>query len=91
MRHLSRSATATSPTELDLTDEGPSVRPDWLVAELADLVTVILGHAKLLDAALADPSTARNDVGAIVSAADRAAAVVTRLVAADRGVGQPTG
>jgi len=71
-----------SAAELDITDDRHPGGPDRLAAELADLVTVILGHARLLDAALPDTSPGRGDVEAIVTAADRAAAVVSRLMAA---------
>jgi hypothetical protein len=80
-----------SATGIDLTDSGSPPRPGGLIAELADLVTVILGHARLLDAALAESADGRDAVAAINIAAERAAAVTTRLVSSVRaGAGKPS-
>ena len=77
------------PADIDLTDDGPAPWPSWLIAELADLVTVIAGHARLLDAALAGSADGRDDVAAILSAAEQAAAVTTRLIPAVRAEADP--
>jgi signal transduction histidine kinase len=75
-----------SERELDLTDgDGePPARPSWLMAELADLVTVIRGHAILLESALPPADEHRADLTALIAAAERAAAITTRLVAEAR-------
>jgi len=79
-----------SEPELDLTDGGRPARPSWVIAELADLVTVIRGHAIILESVLPPNDEHRADLTALIAAAERAAAITSRLVAEARaGLGPP--
>lgn len=52
--------------------------------EFLDLVTVILGHAWLLDATLPEDDDRHHDVAAIATAARRASRITSQLLAISR-------
>jgi hypothetical protein len=56
-------------------------QPAPAASELTDLLTVILGHAGLLNAAFPETDERRNDIAAIVTAAGRASRISSQLLA----------
>jgi len=62
----------------------PTETAAGMACELMDLLTVIRGHAEILDLTLPEPDFRRDDVDAIVAAAERAGRLGSRLLSISR-------
>jgi hypothetical protein len=73
-----------APDNIWLQDPMPVSETPRVANELIDLLTVILGHAALLWAALGESDPCRDDVTAILIAAERASRITSELLGISR-------